>query len=226
MTRQPTTGHSENFRGALADGRLVNQTFERNSRPVIDGLASFLAAETGRALEIGSGTGQHICAFAKAFPALEWFPSEPDAIHRTSITAWRKHLNAPVNDPLPLDAASDWPAQSDVASLLPLTLVLSMNVIHIAPFDVALGIINGAGKALKPGGYLVFYGPFAENGAHTGDGNRLFDERLRAQNPQWGVRDVDELLVHASAAGLEFHRLLIMPANNRLLVFRKLHGKA
>ena len=221
MPVQPTTGHSANFRGATEDGRLVNQTFERNSKPVIDGLVSFLGDVSGNALEIGSGTGQHICAFAAALPRLQWTPSEPDAVHRQSIDAWRQHLQSPACPALALDAAADWASLPNIRNITPLSLILSMNVIHIAPFAVAQGIIAGAGKTLKTGGYLAFYGPFAENGEHTGDGNRLFDQRLRAENPEWGVRDVDELLLYAVNAGLELDRLLLMPANNRLLVFRR-----
>jgi hypothetical protein len=96
-----------------------------------------------------------------------------------------------------------------------------MNVIHIAPFAVAEGIVRGAGRALAPEGLLVFYGPFRENGAHTGDGNRRFDEGLRAENPAWGLRDVDEISDMARAAGLEPAALIAMPANNRLVIFRR-----
>ncbi len=221
MTQAPTTGHSENFRGGLADGRLTNKTFERNSKPVIDGLMSFLTGISGNALEIGSGTGQHVCAFSAALPDLIWAPSEPDAIHRTSIDAWRLHLDAAALPAIEIDASADWACEQELQNYLPLALVLSMNVIHIAPFAVAQGIIAGAGKALLRGGFLAFYGPFAENGKHTGDGNRIFDQRLRADNPDWGLRDVVELTSMAQAAGLRFDRLLEMPANNRLLVFQK-----
>ncbi|MBV1863279.1 MAG: DUF938 domain-containing protein [Rhodobacteraceae bacterium] len=221
MSNQPTTGHSENFRDGFTDGRLVNKTFERNSKPVIDGLVSYLGGATGNALEIGSGTGQHICAFARALPDLQWTPSEPDKIHRTSINAWRNHAESLANPAIEIDASADWATLPEVQKISPLTLVLSMNVIHIAPFGVARGMIQGAGKSLAPGGYLTFYGPFAENGTHTGEGNRIFDERLRAENPEWGVRDVAELLAHASANGMEFARLLEMPSNNRLLMFQK-----
>lgn len=221
MAVQPTTGHSANFRGATEDGRLENQTFERNSKPVIDGLVSFLGDLSGNALEIGSGTGQHICAFATALPQFQWTPSEPDAIHRHSIDAWRQKLQSVACPAIALDAAADWASQPEIKKISPLGLIISMNVIHIAPFSVAQGMIQGARKTLKPGGFLAVYGPFSENGMHTGDGNRMFDERLRADNPEWGVRDVDELLVYAVDAGLAFDRLMVMPANNRLLIFRQ-----
>jgi Protein of unknown function (DUF938) len=229
MATEPTTTHTARFRRGVADGtddatddgRLVSPTFARNAGPVTGGLCSFLETESGFALEIGSGTGQHICTFAKALPRLIWTPSEPDRIHRTSIAAWRKHEDAPTRLALSLDAAGDWSTLAGVQKISPLTLVLSLNVIHIAPSAVASGIIRGAGRCLKSGGFLAFYGPFREAGAHTGEGNRLFDERLRADNPQWGVRDTDKLKAEASSQNLAFHALLEMPANNRLLVFRR-----
>jgi len=221
VNSQPTTGHSENFRDGYADGRLVNQTFERNSKPVIGGLTSFLGDISGNALEIGSGTGQHICAFAAHFPNLSWTPSEPDNIHRASIDTWRRHMGSTANSAIEIDASADWAVLPDVQQIAPLSLILSMNVIHIAPFKVALGIIEGAGKTLVSGGFLAFYGPFSENGQHTGDGNRIFDQRLRSDNPEWGVRDVAELQIHAQANGMDFAHLLEMPSNNRLLVFVK-----
>jgi len=98
LADRPTTGHTSAFRPGMvraeADGRMYSAVFEKNAKPVIDGLSPFLADRSGTALEIGSGTGQHIIAFAKSFPNLTWVPSEPDAVHRASIDAWRVHLNA------------------------------------------------------------------------------------------------------------------------------------
>ncbi len=94
-----------------------------------------------------------------------------------------------------------------------------MNVIHITPWDVAEGIVAGAGRALAPGGHLVLYGPFRRGGAHTADSNAHFDAALRAENPDWGVRDVDEVAALADAAGLGPPRITEMPANNLLVAF-------
>ncbi|MCP5086197.1 MAG: DUF938 domain-containing protein [Rhodobacteraceae bacterium] len=221
MADQPTTGHSANFRKGKSDGRLLNATFERNIKPVTDGLLSFLGDAGGNALEIGSGTGQHVCAFSASIPNLTWTPSEPDAIHRASIDAWRKHLNSPARTAIGIDAAANWAGQAAVGQIAPLTLVHSMNVIHIAPFAVARGIITGAGQTLQGGGFLSFYGPFKEAGRHTGEGNRQFDQGLRADNPDWGVRDVIAVTKLAESHGLMFHDLIEMPSNNRLLVYRR-----
>jgi SAM-dependent methyltransferase len=220
---EPTSRHVAAYRPgeveATADGRLFSPVFERNGLPIRTALVTALDGLAGPALEIGSGTGQHVCAFAAALPGLSFTPSDPDPVHRASIDAWAAHLGAPVAPARGLDAASDWPGA--VADLGPLALVIALNVIHIAPFSVARGLVAGAGRALGPGGALVLYGPFRIDGAHTGPGNATFDARLRAENPDWGVRDIADVTALARAAGLDAPEILVMPADNRLLVFRR-----
>ena len=203
------------------DGRLRSPTFERNSPPIIGALTPWLRARVGPVLEIGAGTGQHAVAFSLAFPKLDWWPSDPDAIHCASISAWQKALAARAFGPMQLDASTDWAVGNEIQRLGPLTAVVSLNVIHIAPVSVTHGIVAGAGQTLGPDGLLVFYGPFREHGSHTGPGNVAFDAGLRAENPQWGVRDIAEISAFAGKARLEFAALVAMPANNRLLIFRR-----
>jgi len=200
---------------------MYSKVYEKNAKPVIDGLSPFLDGLKGHALEIGSGTGQHVVAFSQAFPRLTWTPSEPDPLHRKSINAWRAHCAALTNPALTIDAAADWAATDPITALTPLQLILSLNVIHISPMTVATGILAGAGKSLTAGGYLAFYGPFRENGQHTGEGNAMFDARLRADNPDWGVRDTADISTLAHAQGLTQIALLQMPSNNRILLLRK-----
>lgn len=202
-----------------ADGRLRSDVFSRNNPPIVAALTPWLASRTGPVLEVGAGTGQHSGAFALAFSGLEWWASDPDAGHRVSIAAWRRHLRLDPREPLNIDAASDWAAAvADVGSL---AAVVSINVIHISPYVVAKGIITGAGRTLSPGGLLIFYGPFMVNGRFIGEGNETFDAGLRAENPAWGLRDTVEIEELAGAAGLEFAALQAMPANNSLLILRK-----
>lgn len=207
---------------AHPDGRLVSPSFERNAGPIRAALAPLLrgAPGGGAVLEIGSGTGQHAAHFAPAFPELLWVPTDPVPEHRASIAAWRT-ISGALNlaAPLDLDAAQDWAAHPEVTSLGPLAAVFAMNVIHIAPWAVAEGIVAGAARSLAPGGRLILYGPFAEGGRHTGEGNARFDAALRAENPEWGVRDLDEVAALARAAGLGAPVVTAMPANNRLVAF-------
>jgi len=195
--------------------------YERNAPPIIAALAPWLAQQSGTVLEIGSGTGQHIGAFSPAFPHLTWQPSDPYGSHRASVKAWAAHLGLGNPDPLDLDAASDWFQHPKITTLSPLATILSLNVIHIAPIAVLDGILAGAGKALGPGGLVIFYGPFKINGAHIGDGNAVFDAKLRADNPAWGLRDIADIETRAQANGLTLLAVQEMPSNNRLVILQK-----
>jgi SAM-dependent methyltransferase len=225
MAAAPTSPHAARYRGRVsddpADARLQSPVFLRNGPPLLVALAPWFAGRAGPVLEIGAGTGQHAAAFRLGFPALDWIASDPDPDHRASVAAWAAAAGLSPRPVLDLDAASDWAGTAEVAACGPLAAVVAMNVIHIAPPAVAEGIVRGAGRALGPHGLLVFYGPFRENGAHTGEGNRRFDEGLRAENPAWGVRDAGEITDRAKAAGLSPAALIAMPADNRLLIFRR-----
>lgn len=198
------------------DGRLFAPSFERNGEPIRAALAGLIGGE-GTVLEIGSGTGQHAAHLAGAFPNHLWVPSDPRPEHLASIVAWRRWAKAPnLAEPVVLDAATDWAARLEVAALRPVA-VFSANVVHIAPWTVAEGIVAGAGRLLGPGGRLILYGPFREGGVHTGDGNRSFDAALRADNPDWGVRDVADIAQLARQAGFGPPEIVAMPSNNRIL---------
>lgn len=203
-------------RAEIGDGRLSAPAAERNLLAVREALTPLLRGHRGLVLEVGSGTGQHAADWAAAFPHLAWQPSDPDPAHLASIDAWRRAVDLPnLRAPIRLDAAASWP------DLGPLAGVVSLNVIHITPWPVAEGIVAGAGRALSPGGLLVFYGPFRENGRHTAESNARFDATLRARDPSWGVRDIDDLARLTGQAGFGPPDVAEMPANNRLLSFAK-----
>lgn len=188
---------------------------DRNKGPIGDVLGRVLPA-SGRALEIASGSGQHVTEFAQRFPDWLWQPSDPDPDARASIDAYReenRHLN--ILPALPLDVQVEpWPVDS-------LDLVLAINMIHIAPFSAAGALFTGAACRLTPKkGLLVTYGPYAENGVLEPESNRAFDRSLRERNPSWGIRDLVDLDHLAETTGLERIFTFDMPANNRLLVFQ------
>ncbi|HSF93862.1 MAG TPA: DUF938 domain-containing protein [Thermohalobaculum sp.] len=222
---KPTPGHVPVYTRDIVeweeDGRLFSPTFPRNSGPICDGMRPCLAERGGAVLEIGSGTGQHIAHFAAEFPRLRWIPSDIHAEHHASIAAWRAHLNLPnLEAPIFLDAAQDWAAQ--VRGFGPLAAVLCINVLHIAPWAVAEGVVRGAAATLAPGAALILYGAFKEGGQHTGEGNAAFDAGLRADNPDWGIRDIGEIAALAASAGLGGAQVARLPSNNLLVAFPRL----
>jgi SAM-dependent methyltransferase len=206
---------------ATADGRLDAPAFHRNHEAIWSAIGGFLSAQRGDVLEIGSGTGQHAADFARRTPRLTWWPSDIYDSHLKSIAAWRAlarldNLRAPQRIDL---ANADWHWTGDRGAAGPLTAMLCINVLHISPWSVAENLIAGAGRFLKKQGRLFLYGPFKRDGAHTAPSNERFDATLRAENPQWGVRDVSDLNPLAQAAGLTKAEISAMPANNLVLAF-------
>ena len=188
---------------------------ERNTAPIVEVVTRLLAGARGRALEVASGTGQHVAALADALPDLEWQPSEVSADAFESIVAHAAG-RANVRPPLLLDAASsDWRVSP------PLEAVFVVNVTHITAWRVTQGLLAGAAAALRPGGLLLIYGPFLVDGKPTTESNASFDASLRATNPAWGYRDKDVVAAEAAKSRLQLAEVATMPANNFMLVFRK-----
>ena len=203
-----------------ADGRLDAPAFHRNHQAILAVLARLLAGRSGDVLEIGSGTGQHAVEFCRGLADVTWWPSDPLDGHLRSIAAWREHARLPnLRQPARIDASQlDWRLASQ--GLPPaFTAIFSANVVHIAPWPVAQGIFAAAGRHLEAQGRLLLYGPFRRDGVHNSPGNEAFDEGLRRDNPEWGVRDTADLKELAAANGLRLAELIEMPANNAMLVF-------
>jgi hypothetical protein len=187
----------------------------RNREPIAEVLAEWLP-KSGLVVEIASGTGEHAVYFAERFPELEWQPSDihPDAL--SSIGAWRAEAGlANVRTPLVIDAASpEWPIGSADA-------VLSINMVHISPWASALGLIEGAARILPRGGPLILYGPWLKDDIATVPSNLAFDQDLKARDPEWGLRRVEDFAAAAEERGLHLERTRAMPANNLMLLLRR-----
>jgi len=201
-------------------GRLHAPATRRNRAAIAEVLAGWLPAQVSpgaTVLEIASGTGEHAVYLAQRFPDLVWQPSDPDATNRRSIDAYRAaEGQANLKAPLDLDAtAPAWPLDG------PVDAVVCCNMIHIAPWAAAEGLFAGAARHLKRGGGLYLYGPFKRGGRHTAPSNEAFDASLRAQDPAWGVRDLEAVAALASAQGLASPRIAEMPANNLSLWFAR-----
>jgi SAM-dependent methyltransferase len=186
---------------------------DRNKEPILAVLRTALP-DSGLVLEVASGTGQHIVHFARALPGLAWQPSDPDAGARASIAAHvdRSRLGN-IRPPVALDAAGeDWPlARADA--------IVCINMIHIAPWAACKGLMAGAGRLLPSGGILYLYGPFRRDGRHTAPSNEAFDASLRARDPSWGVRDLEDVTRLAGARGFALEDTVAMPANNLSVIF-------
>jgi SAM-dependent methyltransferase len=186
----------------------------RNREPIREVLARELPAR-GTVLEIASGTGEHAIHFARAFPYLAWQPSDASEPARDSIAAWLAEAQLPnLQPPLALDVTRQtWPVEHADA-------IMCINMVHIAPWEAALGLFAGAARLLAPGALLYLYGPYRFGGSFTAPSNAEFDRSLRARDPRWGVRDVDELASAAAAHGVALTQVVAMPANNHSLIFR------
>lgn len=198
-------------------GRISAPSALRN-RDLIRAELQRLAPATGRALEIASGTGEHVIRFAAAMPGLDWQPSDPDPSRRASIAAWVAEAGlGNIRAPLDLNASeAGWAARHG-----PVEMVVLVNLLHLISEAEAATVLSETAKALAPGGIFALYGPFLRDGEATSDGDAAFDARLRAQDPEIGYKDVIDVCARTVAAGLAHVETVAMPANNLLLVFER-----
>ncbi len=202
------------------DARLSSPSAERNREPIAAVLRRCLPA-AGAVLEIASGTGEHVAWFAAQFPGLVFQPSDPGGTQRGSIAAWIAAIGVEnIRPPLALDvAAPDW--ERNAASPVRSRAILCINMIHISPWAATLGLMRGAGRLLADGGVLYLYGAYKRGGRHTAPSNAAFDASLRAQHPDWGVRDLETVTAEADRAGFALDEVVEMPANNLSVIFRR-----
>ena len=199
-----------------ADFREYAPAAARNREPILAVLAEHLPDE-GLVLEIAAGTGEHAAFLSTRLGGRDWQPTEADPARLASIDAHAAADGATgVRRALVLDVtASQWPVDQVGA-------ILNCNMIHIAPWQVCLGLMAGAGRVLQPGGKLFMYGPYRRDGAHTAPSNEAFDASLRARDASWGIRDLEQVVEAAEAQGLELDRVIAMPANNLTVIYRKI----
>jgi len=184
---------------------------DRNKDAILAVLQQVLPAH-GIALEIASGTGQHVECFAAALPAWQWQPTDADAAMLPAIAARTASLPN-VRPPVLLDLlASSWPPG-------PFDAIYCANMLHIAPWACCAALMQGAEHHLAPGGVLVTYGPYIEDDVPTAASNLAFDASLRSRDAQWGLRRLADVAAEAERAGLALRTRHEMPANNLVLVF-------
>ena len=203
----------------IADPRIAAPAAARNREPILDVLRRVLPSR-GRVLELASGSGEHAVHFAAGLPGMTFQPSDPDAARRASIAAYVADAGLPnLLAPIALDAVADWgDIGPDAGAGVAADAVLCINMIHIAPWAAAEGLVRGAAGL---GAMLVTYGPYRRNGRHTAPSNAAFDADLRVRDPAWGIRDLEALAGLAAAHGYAPPEIVAMPANNFILVFRR-----
>lgn len=193
--------------------RLHAPAAERNALPILEVLRERLSP-SGVLLEVASGTGQHVATFAAALQGIRFLPTDLDPENLASIAAWTEGMSN-VAAAVQLDVmAPQW-------SVGAVDAVFCANMIHIAPEGVVAGLMRGASEHLVSGGLLALYGPFRVGGQHTAPSNAAFDASLRARDPRWGIRDLEAVEGLGRAAGLDLEHAEEMPANNKLVFFRR-----
>lgn len=187
---------------------------DRNSAPILEVLRQVLP-KAANVLELASGSGQHALYFSSHLPGVRWQPSDlsPEAIE--SIRSYRAEGDPErFLDPIQVDAsAPPW-------GIRELDAILCINMIHISPWQASVGLFGGGATSLKPGGVLVTYGPYRFSGVFTAESNRAFDQDLKRRDPEWGVRDVDDLEGVANQHGFSLESTHSLPANNHALIWR------
>jgi hypothetical protein len=212
------------------DSRKFAPATQRNREPILTVLQQVLPKQ-GLILEIASGSGEHAVFFAPRLAPCYWLPSDHNPISLDSIQAWQQqHPNANLLPPVSLDMNDpNWAeimqrrlTQLPLASI-PMMAMVNINMIHISPWRATLGLMAGAETLLPMGGVLYLYGPYKKDGVHTAPSNEAFDEMLRSQNPEWGVRNLEEVIEVAASHRLFWRNTIAMPANNFSVVFEREH---
>lgn len=189
---------------------------DRNKDIIFQKLSA-LMPQNAKVLEIASGSGQHAVYCSEKRPDISWQPSDIDPVALQSIAAWtEKSELSNVKKPLTVDCLDPetWPEEK-------FTTVVAVNMIHISPWQASLGLLQLADRALEKGGKLFVYGPFFREGIITAESNQAFDESLRAENPEWGLRQLDVFISAASLQGFSELMTEDVPANNLVCALKK-----
>ncbi len=199
------------------DQKLSSSAAERNQPHLIEALAP-LWPKSGTVLELASGPGQHVTAFARQFPSLTWRPSDADPRALASIAAWRAEAGLDnLLEPIALDLMRPqwWTAVPEQPAA-----AYSANMTHIAPWAATEGLFAGLGELMPTAAPIFIYGPYLQAGVATAPSNLSFDESLRMRNAEWGIRPAEDMDQLAGQHGFTPGPRLSMPANNIILTYQ------
>ncbi len=198
--------------------------FHRNKEPMLNVLQTILPQTPLKVIEIASGSGQHGPYFCSHLSNLKWWPTDIYKEAINSINAWKQHHSlAAVQPACLLDVTSEQWIEGQTITGLPdqADVILSMNMIHIAPFVATKGLLAGASQRLSLGALLILYGPFKQHDVAFAPSNKLSDESLKSRDPQWGIRQLENVAQIASAHKLTLDQTINLPSNNLAVVFKK-----
>ncbi len=217
MPRRLNLPDSASVATPAEDGKLFAPSADRNTSAIVE-LVQSLAPTSGKALELASGTGQHIVALATSLPDLMWQPSEVDPTRLSSIRAYVTSADLPnIGEVQTIDATSDgWGEQQQGQDLITLS-----NLLHLISMPETKTLIQEAAHALSTNGQLVIYGPFKRDDALTSEGDIRFDQSLRQQDPEIGYKSDQDVIKWGVDAGLSLTKSVDMPANNLAICWRK-----
>jgi len=202
------------------DNRLFFSATQRNRHCIGDVLSRII--KKGSVLEIGSGSGEHGVAFQKRFPKIIWQTSDPELLHRKSISSWIEHEDLTKKMPQPLEIDVEkvpWKIPLRLAHFL--QGIVSINMIHVAKWSCTVELFRESGKLLNKGQFLILYGPFKICNKHTSESNYLFDNSLKMQNDIWGIKNLEEVCNESKKNGFSQEEIIRMPANNFSIIYRK-----
>jgi cyclopropane fatty-acyl-phospholipid synthase-like methyltransferase len=190
-----------------------SQACENNKDPILQVISSVFS-RPAVVWEIGSGTGQHACHFARHLPHIAWQPTDRQE-NIPGICLWREEVQlANLKAPLTLDVTDAvWPCNR-------IDALFTANTLHIMSEDEVQVFFERLAKYMTPKALVCIYAPFNYNGAYTSDSNAGFDQWLKSRSVFSGIKNFEDIVFLAEANGIKLDRDIAMPANNRLLVLQ------
>ena len=205
---------------AYLNERLAFPATIRNRDSIANVLSNYIPSK-GLLLEIASGSGEHGVFFQKSFPSIIWQTSDPEEVHRKSISSWISHYDLSSKMPEPLDIDVEkrpWPITTQLRSLI--KGIVCINMIHITPWSCTEAFFEESKTYLHKNHFLLIYGPFFLRDKQASQSNVKFDQSLRMQNPKWGLRHLDRVDEVALKNGFNQEKLIAMPANNLSVIYK------
>jgi hypothetical protein len=195
-------------------GKPFSQACENNKHAILGQLQEVFVTP-GTVLEVGAGTGQHAVCFAAALPHLAWQPSDQPGNERLCLPWLDEYAGGNILPPVALNVADEpWPVEG-------IDGAYSANTAHIMAWPEVERMFAGLGERLPAGAAFCLYGPFNYDGRFTSESNARFDQHLKNQAPHMGIRDMADMKRLAGSTGFVLEADHGLPANNRLLVWRR-----